>query len=93
MKSPYAKKKASQKGKAKKVKGVIYPFPKPHPPERMGINTTESLSVISLLRLPTFWLMRIMIFDSGKPGGTSSLKRIAWSKLSSFIRVPTRSDR
>ena len=64
-----------------------------YPPDRMGIKTTESSFLIKLSRFPTFWLMRIMMFVSGKRDGKISLKATGFSKLISFARVPTMSAR
>jgi len=59
----------------------------------MGIKTTESSFLIELSRLPTFSLIRIIIFVSGKGEGNISLKGMGFSKFTSFPLVPTRSDR
>jgi hypothetical protein len=64
-----------------------------YPPDRMGIKTTESSSLIKLSRLAAFWLMRIMIFFSGKEDGKISLRATGFSKLISFTREPTMSAR
>ena len=54
---------------------------------------TESSFRIKLSRRPAFWLMRMMIFVSGKGEGKISLKATGFSRLTSFARVPTMSAR
>jgi len=54
----------------------------------MGIKTTESSSLIKLSRFPAFWLMRTMIFFSGKGDGKIYRNATGFSKLISFARVP-----
>lgn len=64
-----------------------------YPPDRMGIKTTESSFLIRQSKFPAFWLMRMMIFVSGKGDGKISLKATGFSKLISFARAPTMSAR